>query len=345
MEIQLITEYKNLPSTQLNKSLLDNLPNFSFSNTISIKSDVILFMGYDPKIEEARKLNPNAIIGIIDPRPGSEEKLRNADFYLANGVEMVNYFASCNPNYFIYPIYPPIKTEKRISEKETNKIRIGYHGNKAHLELMESTVCKAFEQLAKTSKLKIELVCIYNYEGLGKWNWKPESKNITIKHIQWTNTSYQEYLSNVDIGIVPNLIPFNPILSDVDKSLEQQKIAFDSDLFFRFKPTSNLGRILVFSQLGIPVIADMFPSSAEIIRHGTNGLLATDADSWFIHLKRLTENPDECRIMAANMSDVYKKYYHIDIKNKELMQYLKKKIKEKHSEKHTIKSRLKNLLS
>ena len=346
MKTVLITKEVNAPSTVLNRSLLELLPNFQFSTELDqIYADVILFMGYDPKIEEARKINPNAIIGIIDPRPGSEVKLRNADFYLANGVEMVNFFASTNSNYFIYPIYPPIKTEQRIVEKKTNKLSIGYHGNKAHLELMESTVCKALEKLAKTSKLKIELVCIYNFEGLGKWNWKPESNNITIEHIQWTNTSYQEYLPSVDIGIVPNLIPFKPILSEEDNSLEQQKIAFDSDVYFRFKPTSNLGRILVFSQLGIPVIADMFPSAAEIIRHGENGLLATDADSWYIHLKRMATNDDERKKMADSMHNVFLNHYHWDVKNKELLEFFEKQIELKRSSKSGLKERLKSIFS
>jgi len=58
----------------------------------------------------------------------------------------------------------------------------------------------------------------------------------------------------MDIGIVPNLIPLK------DEALSKKQLApfspllqpHESDFLFRFKNTTNPGRIYVFSQLGNP---------------------------------------------------------------------------------------------
>lgn len=327
MKITLTTRHKTATSTFLNSQLLQYLPNFEISNEISKNADIQLFMGYDPRIDEARHINNKAIIGIIDPRPGSEQNLVKADFYLANGVEMVNYFASSNSEHFIYPIYPPLDVPFRKSLKKniSNKIVIGYHGNRAHLDLMIDSVCPALEKLSKSRNLVFN--AIYNISQLGKWNWQPKSRQIEINNIQWSEEAYTKSLSNCDIGIVPNLIPFDPPLSTHEKQLMSNNLAFDSDLKFRFKPTSNVGRILVFAQLGIPVIADMFPSSAEIIQHGKNGFLASNKASWYNALRDLSESYELRLNFSKNLHEVFQNHYHWGIKNKELLHYFERILK------------------
>lgn len=331
MNIEFITEVKEAPSTKLNWSILRHLPNIQFKENPSKVADVYLFMSYDPQIKLAKKKNNNAIIGIIDPRPGSEEDLREADFFLANGVEMVNFFAESNANAFIYPIYPDNELKNQVVHETKETFQIAYHGNKVHLELMEDTVCHAIERISKVKPVRLK--CFYNVESLGKWEWKPKSKNIMVDHIQWTENGYLTAFDQSHVGIVPNLIPFKPIKSDHDNLLEENKKAFDSDLFFRFKPTSNLGRIVVFAQLGIPVIADMYPSSTEIITHGFSGYIATNRDSWFNYFKKLLDSDDERILMGKRLQEKFVNQYHWKKKNQELISFLETNLQMKNKSK------------
>jgi hypothetical protein len=206
MKIVLSTEHVTAPSTELNRSILEKIgSDFVFQGDLR-EADIILFMGYDPQIDKARKVNPEAKIGIIDPRPFTVKHLKKADFFLANGVEMVNAFVHEQPNYFIYPIYQVLHSERIASAREKRVpdgvFRIGYHGNKAHLEQMEETVCPALERLSRDHS--IEIIALYNHEQLGKWKWQPMSKSIKVIHIHWAEGAYY-YLADCDIGIVPNL--------------------------------------------------------------------------------------------------------------------------------------------
>lgn len=325
MKLTLVTQFSDSPSTVLNRSILQRLRGFTYMkslNDVDSNVDVILFMGYDPQVADARVRFPKAQIGIIDPRPGMKKDLDKADFWLANGVEMVNYFASLNPNAFIYPIYPALPSQQLGNYTSRKELIVAYHGNRDHLELMIDSVCPALEKLS--SNFHITLNCIYNVKQLGEFSWKPKSENIRVNCIQWSEKAYIEHLKNSDIGIVPNFIPFKPDESGFDRTMKERNLSHEHDLKFRYKPTTNMGRILVFAQLGIPVISDMFPSATEVIRHGENGLLATDAASWFVHLNYLAKNATERRRMASNMYNVFRKEYHWDVMNKRLVTFLKK---------------------
>jgi glycosyltransferase involved in cell wall biosynthesis len=302
----------------LNFELLQSIPGLQFSNDFS-SADVVLHMAYDAKPVKIRAVNPNAIIGLIDPRPGHDRVIAEADFFMANGVEMVNYFVSKNPEYFIYPIYKPVS--RTTPTKEDEVFRVGYHGNRMHLELMEEIVCPALEKLA--SLMPVELICFYNIENLGMWKWRPRNTQLKLNQVQWEDDKYEKVLGNCDVGIVPNLIPFRPEESRFDKDLVFRKMASDSDYRFRFKFTSNNGRILVFAQLGIPVISDLFPSAAETIRHGYSGLMAgMDTESWFEHLNLLAGNPRLRKKMGENLLKEFETVYSSEIKNQELLAFL-----------------------
>ena len=68
-----------------------------------------------------------------------------------------------------------------------------------------------------------------------------------------------------DIGVVPSLKPVWKLTNDY---------------VTRYKYSNNPGRIWVFAQLGIPVIADFTPSSCQIIQDGHNGLLVGSKEGW-----------------------------------------------------------------
>jgi len=111
MRILFTTDRIDAPSTVLNQKLFDTLNKtegvkVDFFNRNYEDYDVVLFMGYDPKVEEAKTDNPKIKVGIVDIRPSSNYKPKNIDFIVANGIEMKDWYLKETPNIFIYPIYP-----------------------------------------------------------------------------------------------------------------------------------------------------------------------------------------------------------------------------------------------
>ena len=120
MRILFTTEKRQAVSTVLNVpnfARLSELPGVTidFFNRNYEAYDVILFMGYDPMIADARKANPAARIGVVDPRPRELSMALGADFVIVNGLEMRDWCADYFTNIYIYYIYPtyPVSIGKR----------------------------------------------------------------------------------------------------------------------------------------------------------------------------------------------------------------------------------------
>ncbi|MBN1450067.1 MAG: hypothetical protein JW963_03555 [Anaerolineales bacterium] len=295
MRILFATDAVNQVSTQLNApnyaklNELDGV-HIDFYNHNYADYDVVLFMGYDPRVAEARAAKPSLKIGVIDIRPSSLDKSMGADFAIANGVEMQDWLSEYFENILIYPIYPLLNASLR--EYTPHKpVIIGYHGNKVHLMACMPHVSLALEALS--AEYEIEFWAIYDIEKLGKIVFplfNPDK--VKVRYFQWTEDVYERIISQVDIGIVPSLIPMK------NEMLAKKQVApfspllqpHETDCLLRFKNTTNAGRIYVFSQLGIPVVAGMSPSAAQAIRHNVNGYLAYSTGGWYRALKSLAES-------------------------------------------------------
>lgn len=335
MKLLFSTNHKAEPSTILNANQLKYLNNFKnisidFFNTNYHNYDIVLFMGYDHEIERAKAINPKIKAGVIDPRPPSKKQPIGADFIIANGVEMKDWYYEYTQNIFISYIYPVL--EKQLKEHiNKEKIIIGYHGNKIHLHSMQPRITAAVEKLSKD--YKIEFWMMYNIEKLGKFDtWVPKSKNFKIKHIQWAEDNYEKYISKVDIGIVPNLIPGKELtnietnkfrLFSPKKNIHNYN-EHTSDYMLRFKATSNPGRIFVFAQYGIPVVADMFPSALQSIEDGQTGFICYSTNAWYYSLKKLAESPQLRNHFSYSMQENFYKNYSIDIQSKKFINFLNK---------------------
>ena len=121
MKILFTTRHINSPSTILNVRKLKSLNSMNgisidFYNTDYADYDVLLFMGYDADIKGARKKNLDIKIGVIDPRPSQKDQPSGADFILANGIEMKDWYLKFTHNIFIYYIYSsfPMEVELRF---------------------------------------------------------------------------------------------------------------------------------------------------------------------------------------------------------------------------------------
>jgi len=66
-------------------------------------------MGYDPRVAVARKVNPTAKIGVIDPRPTLLNLALGADFVIANGIEMQNWLSDILKTSLFIRFFPLIK--------------------------------------------------------------------------------------------------------------------------------------------------------------------------------------------------------------------------------------------
>lgn len=327
MRILFTTKYKDAPSTALNTQLLEHLNKMNgvridFYNENYAEYDVVLFMGYDPRIEQAKNAKKSIKVGVIDPRPGFDLKCRGVDFILANGIEMKDGYLKFTPNIFIYYIYPPLKKKIKLHSKY-KKIVLGYHGNKVHLEEIFPRITRAMELLA--DDYEVEFWAMYNTDQLGKWSvGLPSAEKVKVQHIQWSEENYEKFISNVDIGIVPNLMP---IKTDSwlreNLSFRRKNNEHKSDYVLRFKATSNPGRIFVFAQYGIPVVTDMFPSALQIIQDGVNGFVCYGTDAWYHALKSLADSPSLRKSIAVAMSEKFDREISPEVMNSNLLQFLK----------------------
>jgi len=267
--------------------------------------DLVLFMSPDSEAVRAKKINPDIRVGIMDPKINMrrKEEVKTADFLIVSSIEQKDIFLKYNKNIFIYYMFPEIK---EIFKEHTNKDKtiIAYHGNKLHLSGMLD-VAWALDELS--NKYNIELWIIYNIEKLGKWK-NNLFKRCPLRHIQWSEENYYKYLSQSDIGIMPNKKPINLKLGlQTTKLLKRflgYKIYYNKyDYLMRFKYSSNPGRIYVFSQLYIPVVADFTPSCCQVIQDGKSGLLVYSKEGWYQAIEQLILEPDLRQKMSINLKE------------------------------------------
>jgi glycosyltransferase involved in cell wall biosynthesis len=327
MRVLFTTDAINNVSTQLNApnyARLNELEGVSidFYNRNYADYDVVLFMGYDPRVAEARAAKPSLKIGVIDIRPGSLDASMGTDFVIANGLEMQDWLSDYFENIFIYPIYPSITSPKKIHAQHEPLI-IGYHGNKVHLMATMPHVATALEILSEHHEL--ELWAVYDIRSLGEMPFELcDPKKVKIRHFQWTDDVYENIISQVDVGIVPNLIPIQEPLS-AKRQIAPLSALFnphDSDILLRFKCTTNPGRIYVFSQLGIPVVAGYSSSAAQAIQHGVNGYLANSAGGWYRALKSLAGSAELREQMGCVLYEDFWQSVSPDILNRRLVNFI-----------------------
>lgn len=328
MRILFATDAVNNVSTQLNApnyARLNELPGVSidFYNHNYADYDVILFMGYDPKVSEARKVNPSARIGVIDIRPSILQGALGADFVIANGIEVQDVLSEYFENIFLYPICPELNVRPK-EHTDHSPLIVGYHGNKVHLTAVMPYISAALDELAK--QYPIELWAIYDLQGLGSLPFDIcDSASVKVRFFQWAEDVYEKVLAQADVGIVPNTIPFH------DSLLAKRQIAplssafqpHETDILLRFKSTTNPGRIYIFSQLGIPVVAGFAPSAAQVIRHGSNSYLANSAGGWYQCLRSLLDSASLRNEMGHKLYEEYHANASPKVLNPKLVEFIR----------------------
>jgi len=291
------------------------------------KYDLALFMSPDSKVKEAKRKNPNILVGIADPKASSTWKIKEAwlaDFLSVTSLEQRDFFLKYNKNIHIYFHFRYIKEiYKNHIDKE--KIIIGYHGNKTHLNCMMH-ISKALDDLSE--KYNIEFWAIYNIKNLGKWR-KNLPKKCPVKHIQWSKENYYKYLSQTDIGVIPANIPISlkrgKLMNRFLSSFFKNSLRYDrNDYLIRFKYSTGPGRTYPFTQLYIPVVAEFMPSYCQMIQNEQSGFLVYSKEGWYDALEKLIISPNLRNKMSRNLKNFIDNNYSPDINFKNFLNFINK---------------------
>jgi hypothetical protein len=97
------------------------------------------------------------------------------------------------------------------------------------------------------------------------------------------------------------------------------------DHLVRFKASTNPGRLFPFAQLGIPVIGDFVPSSAQFVVDGESGLLASSSHGWLDAFEKLAASSALRERLATALRDRVTRAY--DVQVPELIAFLQEPAK------------------
>lgn len=278
--------------------------------------DVAMFMAPDSKIREAKQLNPKLVCGLFDPKANlvrQREEARAADFLVVSSVEQREFFLQFNKNIFIYYMFHDVADHPK-THVHKDKIIIGYHGNRQHLDAMHM-VSRALDNVAK--EYDIEFWAIYNIKKLGKWN-RNVPKICSVKHIQWSPEERVHHLAQCDVGISPSILHLtwlDRLLARPLRTLAPRFFNWEgfnkNDYVLRFKYSNNPGRIYVLSQMHLPVIADFTPSSCQMVQDGHSGLLAGTQAGWEQALIKMITDADFRNKASTNLKAHIDNHYSL----------------------------------
>ena len=318
MKIVFNTSDPNAPCSLFYTEALSGLPEVKFYDQNIYNYDIALFMTYDFNyIERFKRAYPSVKIGMIDPRSFRvKDATQHCDFLVVDSIEMEDYWRQSNKPIFRYVEYPNVPYVNK-DHKNNSTIKIGYHGNLIHLECMAETATVALSNLG--TKYDIELLVMHNGSPPnGTEKWYP--KNIKVRHIPWSMENYTKELARCDIGLAPNNMIHN--IEQMKKSQTQDRFNFsDDDYSIRFKMPSNPGRYVVFGRLGVPTIADFYPSALRYLTDD-RGLIAHSAAGWEYCIEKLINDVDLRESLSNNLQTFIKDEWDFSVQNKRFLSFL-----------------------
>ena len=292
----------------LSKYLVDR--NISVSiNKIDAEADsnVVIILGKSDtkKAKFYKSRYPNNLVGIINPMGNTKY---DVDFIIVGSLEEKDSLSQ-NKNVFIFPLiessYQGI-TKKTHTKKDN--IVIGMHGNYSHLSKLRPHLKGAIEDLNKEIDVHLKVLTNANAP---RWIYgRPEIQNIEI--IDWKFDTFSQSLLTCDVGIVPNITDYTPRIKRTSKRLG----LYSTDHYFRLKNKSNSGRMFVFIQHGIPVVADLTPSNMHILGNPDNGYAVFSRDGWLNAFHELLDHNKRNKISNNAIKEFNRLYNPIDWANK-----------------------------
>jgi len=317
MKFHFVYFNKNSPSFIFYYKILNYLTKKIFNKKITYSSleifnkkkifyDYVFFMSGDNKIY---KIYDNSKFILVDPRANHYNNIDIFDGFIFNGIEKKLFF-NVNTQSIIIPVYPLIKKKKKINS--IKKKIITYHGNSEHLINFFDRFLKIEKILSK--KYKISYNFIYNKKFFTKVKklYNPKLFKSKINHVNFSIKNLSKYLSQTDIGIVPQLNSwkeFNNKKSFFQKIVNTKFFKKKYNYFLSFKETTNIGRHLVFAQCKVPIISDITLSSVNLIENGFNGFLAYKPEDWSNNIQYLIDNDIVRKKIGINLFKQWKDKY------------------------------------
>lgn len=269
----------------------------SFINPPQIKNfDIII---YSKNIIPTKKINGKKI-GMVNPTSTDIGLLKFLDFIIVGSIEEKESIISYNSKCFLFPLierlYLNCTHKKHISQP---KIIVGYHGNSNHLNHLSLGLDKVLEKINKIHPIKLLVI------GKDFDNWIQGRPNIEIEFRKWDYQTAKSNIQEFDIGIVPNISDFS-LSQNKDNNIILGK--YDSDISLRFKNKSNIGRVLVLAQLGIPIVADITPSNMHLLANPDHGYAVLSMEGWYQAILELLD-VDRRNFISNNAYQETKRLY------------------------------------
>ena len=248
------------------------------------------------------------LYGCITPTKEDNKVYKLFNFCIVGSViekdSLLKYFSNI---YIIPKIELMFENPKKFKiHKKKNTITIGYHGNPNHLNHLNFSCKNAINKLSKKNpNINFRFLAIMKNNN----DWIVGKPNIPIEFREYNLETIEKNLLEIDIGIVPNIsgIQLNQKLSKNDQKLGR----YESDIIIRFKNKSNVGRLLVFNQLKIPVISDYTPSNMYILDNPDNGYAVCSEEGWYNAFNELLDEKHR-EFIAENAYHEMKKKYNLD---------------------------------
>ena len=222
--------------------------------------------------------------GLIQPSDNSRKQIqysKYADFWIVGSYDELDYYLKYKNNILFFPLIEKYNPKTKIHE-DKECIIIGYHGNKEHLENFSPELISSLEWLSLHHPIKLH--AIYDIANVGYW--KKSRPDIEIVDIQWSMSTLHKEFLEIDIGIVPILTHIPNVLSRWTKRFSRfythrlNKSNRECDYLLQYKNNSNPGRIFVFQQFGIPVVAELSPAACTAIPTEEYGYVAYSKEGW-----------------------------------------------------------------
>ena len=274
--------------------------------------DIVIFHYIDSMTQlEAVSSAKMVRVGLFDPKPSQIKYLHYVNFLIVSSREQREVFLPYCRNIFTFLMFPnrTAPVGQKCNEKnfrlsnDAKGIKIVYHGNLIHLNSIWATLIPA---LCKVSEYRnVIFIVVYNIEKHGLWKFgRPDNDALTIIDYQWHSDWAAEILdSDNTIGVVPFYTPVMRV-PFINRLTYRLYLGSKLDHLLSFKSSTNPGRILVFADRGVPVIAESVPSSESLIEDGFSGRLVLSAEGWRDAFLELVDDKEKRKLFGSRLKNV-----------------------------------------
>ena len=213
---------------------------------------------------------------IVAANPGAElwrlsaSEIQSIDSFLVGSNEEAWSLEHFEKQTFQVP-FDELHFSQSKNHQPVMPLRLIYQGNREHLDQLTPAVVRGISMASE--KEHIELSLVYDWETLGKARVKADC---LVHHVQWSLHNLEDIILSHDVGLVPNLV--SPPRNYLRKPLGGNPSSKAHRL--EFKRTTNFGRALVFTRLGLPIIAEPTPSITNLIPNDSYGRVRATASGW-----------------------------------------------------------------